>query len=95
MISLDIQIKLIIFSFIYGFLFSIILDLTYKYIHNTNKFIKIISSLFIISIMVIIYFIGIKKIGELIFHPYSMISIIIGFFLYDIIIYLIEKNSKR
>lgn len=95
MISLDIQSNLLIFSLIYGFLFSIILDFSYKLIHHSNKVFQILFSLLIIAIMTLVYFIGIKKIGEAIFHIYSVIAIIIGFFSFDILSKLIEKNIKK
>lgn len=95
MISLEIQTNLLIFSLIYGFLFSIILDFSYKLIHHSNKVFQILFSLLIITLMTLIYFIGIKKIGEAIFHIYSVIAIIVGFFSFDILSKLIEKNKKK
>ena len=79
MISLDIQIKLIIFSFIFGFLFSIILDWFYHLFQNKKNIIRNISSFFLIFLMSIIYFIGLKQIGNATFHIYSILFIIMGF----------------
>ena len=45
--------------------------------------------------MTFIYFIGIQKIGNAIFHIYSVISIIVGFIVYDIIIKLIANTPKK
>lgn len=95
MIDLEIQKNLLIFSLIYGFLFSIILDFSYKLIHHSNKLFKILFSLLIIALMTIIYFIGIKKIGEAFFHIYSIFAIIIGFFSFDALNKIIEKNIKK
>ena len=95
MISLNIQIKLLVFSLIYGFLFSIALDILYPLIRKTNKFYQIILSFFFILLMAIIYFIAIDKIGYVIFHLYSILAIIIGFVSYDILIIVIAKNIKR
>ena len=95
MISLDIQIKLLVFSFIYGFLFSIALDILYPLIRKTNKYYQIILSFILILLMAVIYFVAIDKIGYVIFHMYSIFSIILGFVSYDIIIYVIAKNQKR
>lgn len=95
MIDLEIQKNLLIFSLIYGFLFSVILDFSYKLIHHSNQLFKILFSLLIIGLMTLVYFIGIKKIGEAFFHLYSIIAIIIGFFSYDILNNIIEKNKKK
>ena len=95
MIEISIQLKLLIFSLIYGFLFSIILDILYPLIKKTNKIYQIIISFFLILIMAIIYFIAIDKIGYVIFHLYSILAIIIGFISYDIIINVIAKRLKK
>ena len=95
MISLNIQIKLLVFSLIYGFLFSIALDILYPIIRKTNKAYQIILSFVLILLMAIIYFIAIDKIGYIIFHFYSIFAIIIGFIGYDVIIYVIAKKQKK
>ena len=95
MINLDIQIKLLVFSLIYGFLFSILLDVVYPLIKYKNKYLKIFLTFFLVLLMAIIYFIAIDKIGCIIFHFYSIISIIIGFITYDIMISVIAKRLKK
>ena len=95
MISLSIQIKLLVFSLIYGFLFSSFLDILYPLIRKTNKFYQIILSFFFILLMAIIYFVAIDKIGYVIFHLYSILAIVVGFISYDLLIILIAKNIKR
>lgn len=95
MIELSLQIKLLTFSLIYGFLFSIILDVLYPIIKNYKKVYQIILSFFLIMLMAIIYFIAIDKIGYIIFHLYSIFAIIIGFVSYDIIINIIAKRTKK
>lgn len=95
MINLNIQIKLIIFSLIFGFMFSIILDVLYMFLSNKNKFMFISLSFIFICFMTIIYFIGIDKIGYVIFHFYSIICIIIGFISYDLIFKMIANRGKK
>lgn len=95
MIDLNIQFKLIIFSFIFGFLFSSLLEYFNKKINKYNTYIKLITSLLLVGIMTYIYFVGIQKIGNAIFHIYGVISIVVGFVLYDIIIKLIANNNKK
>ena len=95
MIELSLQVKLLTFSLIYGFLFSIILDVLYPIIKKYKKVYQIILSFFLILLMAIIYFIAIDKIGYIIFHLYSIFAIIIGFVSYDIIINIIAKRTKK
>lgn len=94
MIDLNIQIKLIIFSFLFGFSFSIILEIFNKNIIHLKYFEQIILSFFIVVFMSFIYFIGIQKIGNGIFHIYSIISIVLGFISYNFILKLIANNKK-
>ena len=91
MIDLQIQFKLIIFSFIFGFLFSCFLDWFNKVTIKFNSYLKFITSLLVIIILTLIYFTGIEKIGYAIFHIYEILSIIIGFVTYDLLIKLIAK----
>ena len=95
MIDLSLQFKLIIFSFIFGFMFSIILDTFNKIIKKYPKYVEIILSFLLIVFMTVIYFVGIQKIGNAIFHIYSIISIVVGFILYDVIIKAIANTPKK
>ena len=95
MIDLNVQLKLIIFSFIFGFMFSALLEIFNKKINKCKSYLKFLFSMILIIIMTYIYFIGIQKVGNGIFHIYSIISIIVGFILYDIIIYKIANKDKK
>ena len=95
MISLVLQFKLIFFSFIFGFLFSALLEWFNKKIVNINTYLKLLYSVLLVISMTFIYFVGIQKIGNAIFHIYSIISIVVGFVLYDILIKLIANPPKR
>lgn len=95
MIDLNIQIKLIIFSFIFGFLFSILIEIYNRKTQKCKKSVKFILSFLIVFISTIIYFEGINIISNTILHIYSLLSIILGFECYNLIIKLIEKNSKK
>ena len=91
MINLDLQLELIFFSFIYGFFFSLIIELFNNKTKKMKKVIKIFLTFFLIFIMSFIYFIGIQKIGNAILHFYSILCIILGFVLYD----RIAKYNKK
>ena len=95
MIDLDIQFKLIIFSFIFGFMFSASINKFNKIIKKYSIFVEFILSFIFIIIMTFIYFIGLNKIGNGIFHIYSILSIVVGFVLYDAIIKIIANNYKK
>lgn len=95
MIELSVQIKLIVFSFIFGFLFSFSLEYFNKLTFKLNSALKVILSFFFILVATFIYFVGIKKIANAIFHIYSIISIVLGFSLYDLIMMAIAKPNDR
>ena len=83
--SLKIQIYSVLYSFLFGIYFSYILKLFKKYIYNNNIIIKTVSNLVIVIINSFIYFIGINKINNGILHPYTFITLILGFYFIDII----------
>lgn len=93
--KLDIQISLIIFSFFYGIVFSIFLNVNYKLLHHKNIVIKYITTAICTAISVAIYFKGIQKISYGIFHIYSILLIIIGFTVENILQRVIEKHLKK
>lgn len=95
MINLNIQIKLIFFSFSFGFFFSAFFELYNYIISNKKELFKIISSIFFVGISSVIYFVGIQKISNAIFHIYSIISVVLGYIVYDIIIKIIANNNKK
>ena len=91
---LSIQLKLILFSFLYGIFFSIFLKLNKKIVYNENKFIKIFSTILFIIVSVLLYFVILLKLNYAILHIYSLIMIVIGFILENIIeLKIIEKNK--
>ncbi len=78
---LNIQIATLVFSFVFGIFFAFILTVNHKIIYNSNKIIKIIGTILIVALSNIIYFIGLKHIDNAAFHPYMLITLIIGFYL--------------
>ena len=91
MIDLNIQFKLIIFSFSFGFLFSPFLDWFNKKTINIKSSLKIVLSFVILILATFIYFIGLQKIGYGLFHTYEILSIITGFIAYDVVNKFIAK----
>ena len=90
MMNLEEQIILIIYSFLFGFLFSFFLNLNYKYVMKLNHFLKVLSIFLIVFNSSLLYFLGIRYINHAIFHPYSVLCIIIGS-TFEIIL---QKNVK-
>ncbi len=95
MMNLKTQVALIVFSFFYGFFFSIFLNINYKFIYSSNQFIKFLSSFLVIIISVLVYFVSIKKINNAILHPYSIIMVIVGFFVDICMNRIIAKKLKK
>ena len=95
MIALNIQIKLIIFSFIFGFFFSVILEIFNKKVNKCKKSVKLVLSFLVVFLSTLIYFEGINRIGNAIFHIYSIITIIVGFVSYDLLLRLIANKTKK
>lgn len=79
--SLDIQIKSLVFSFLYGIFFSIFFRLNYKYLYFEKLWIRIIISVLFSLDMSILYFVILKEINFGIIHPYFIGMIVLGFIL--------------
>jgi len=94
--SLDIQIKTIVVSFLFGIYFSIFLNLNYKIIHSKKEFIKLIGTLVIIIVNVLLYFLILQKINNGVFHIYEILCILVGFILEKKLHkYVIAKYIKK
>lgn len=83
--NLKLQIITLIFSFLYGIFFCILLNINYKFLYSNKKFFKIISTMLFIIFNVLLYFIILRKINNGIFHPYFVIMLTLGFFTSNII----------
>ena len=86
MIDLNIQLKLIIFSFIFGFFLSIALEKYNKKMINKSIILRVLIGFIMVLIFDIIYFIGIYNISSGVFHIYSVINILLGIFTYKVVI---------
>ena len=75
--------------------FSLLLDFNYRFIHSKNKFIKYFSTILIVILSILIYFIGIMKISYGIFHIYSILCIIIGYILTSLVVSYIAKRKRK
>ena len=92
--GLETQIKLLLFSFVFGIFFALMIDINHKYLYNPKKIFKIIFTFFFVLVNVFIYFLILKKINEGLLHVYSFLCIILGFFLEHIIKKKVVKIRK-
>lgn len=91
MMSLDIQIKTLFFSLLFGLIFNVFVTLLSKFIYNKKKYIQIISTLLLTLFSTITYFVVLQKLNEAIIHPYFLIMFIIGYGLTNILKKIIKK----
>lgn len=79
MMDLSIQIKTLLFSLLFGFVFNIFVTLLNKFIYNKKKVIQIVSTLILTLFSTITYFVILQKLNEAIIHPYFLLMFILGF----------------
>lgn len=92
--DITIQIKTILFSIIFGIIFSAVIDINYKFLIK-NKIINILITFILITAFVLVYFILLRHINYGIFHPYEVLCITIGFILEKLIHATVEKIRKK
>ena len=91
MIDLNIQIKLILFSFFFGMLFKYFEIKLDKFIHKQKPIYNIINSFTLIMFFSLLYFYNIEYIAMGILHPYSILLVILGYLLYKPIATFLKK----
>jgi len=84
MIDLTIQIKSLIFSFFYGILFSLLLNINYSIIHHKFLIYRVIVNILFVFDNVLLYFIILRVINNGIVHYYFIIMIFLGFIISDV-----------
>ncbi len=87
---LETQIYTLLFSFIFGSLFGLLVRINYFFLNHSNKFIKILFTVVFVTIFTLIYFIILEKLNSGIIHIYYFIMLILGFCLEQ----FIEKKIK-
>lgn len=94
MIPLNIQLKMITFSFCYGFIFFLILNFIKPLIYNKKFIIKFISSIFFSVLNGILYFFFLKIINDGILNINLVIMFLFGnYFSYIVCKVLLKKNK--
>ena len=87
---LIIQIRSLVFSFIYGMFFSFTYKINYKFLISNVLFFKIVLSFIFVLDHILLYFILISKINNGILNFYFLISFILGIIFY---IYLFDRSK--
>lgn len=92
---LEIQIKSLVFSFLFGIYFSYMIRINYKYILSLNKLFKILGTLILVFSNMLLYFVILLKINYGLIHIYLILMIILGVYIEYIINKLIVKIKKK
>lgn len=79
--NLKVQIIALVFSFLYGMLFSFLVNINYKFLFSKKLIFKIIITFIFIVDCSLLYFLVLKKINEGIVHPYFLLMILLGFYI--------------
>ena len=79
--NLKIQIFSLLYSFSFGILFFILLEVNYRLLYEGKLFYRIIISFFFIIFMTLLYYIGLLKINNGIIHVYFLLSMFTGYLL--------------
>ena len=82
---LDIQIKSLLFSFVYGVIFYFLLELFNRISKKMNLFLKILLSFMFILFVSIIYFLCLLYVNNGVVHIYFLISILVGYIFVNLI----------
>jgi len=91
MMTLITQIKLVLFSFLFGVFFSFMLDVNCKYINSKRKIYSIIFTVFFMLFHVLLYFWILQKINCGILHYYSFLCILLGVLAKNFIVKALKK----
>ena len=80
---LDIQIKSIVMSFLYGIFFSLMFNLLYNFLFTKYKILNVFTNLMFSFFMFGLYFLLLYIVNEGIVHLYFLVSMFIGFYFYN------------
>lgn len=92
MISLKIQLISFCFSFFYGVLFCIFINLSKAILFNTNVFIKCFGTLFFMLDVSLLYFVIVKFFNYGLLHLYFLIMFGIG---WGVMVFFLNRCVKK
>ena len=79
--ALKIQLYSFFVSFVYGFVFYILLEINSKFIYSSKILVKIISSFIFVIFNILLYFFILMKVNNGYIHLYFFLCIICGYVL--------------
>lgn len=77
--SLEVQLQSLIYSFVFGVFFSYTVNLNYRCLFSSRRFVKLIINLLFVLVHVLLYFILLKLINSGVLHIYFFMVLVIGF----------------
>jgi len=92
---LEIQIKSLVFSFLFGMYFSYMIRINYKFILSLKKILRILGTFILVISNVLLYFIILLKINYGLLHIYLILMIMLGVYVEYLINKLIVKYIKK
>ncbi len=90
---LHVQILSLLYSFIFGIVFFVLLEINYKLLYSGKLIYRIIISFMFIIVLSLSYFIGLVKVNNGIIHVYFFLSLFTGY-LFSFVIYR-KINCKK
>jgi len=79
--TLKTQIISLVFSFLFGVLFSILVNLNYRWLFTKCRFFQIIITMVFVIDCALLYFFLLKLINDGVVHPYFYLMVLVGFYL--------------
>ena len=92
--NLKIQIISLLFSFFYGVIFFVLLEINHKLLYEGKILFRIIISFLFVIFMSLLYFLGLIKINNGIIHLYFYMVLFTGYLLSFVIYSKINCKKK-
>lgn len=77
--DLIVQIQSLLYSFVYGYFFSFLLNWNYHFLNAKHIIVRVLTNLFFVIDNVLLYFILLRIINSSVFHIYFLFMIVLGF----------------
>lgn len=91
---LKIQILSLIYSFFFGIIFFLLLEVNYRFLYEGKLVYRIIISFLFVIIISLGYFLGLLKINNGIIHIYFLLSLFTGYLVSFVIYNKINCKKK-
>ena len=91
---LKIQILSLIYSFFFGVIFFLLLEVNYRFLYEVKLVYRIIISFLFVIIISLGYFLGLLKINNGIIHIYFLLSLFTGYLVSFVIYNKINCKKK-